>query len=212
MGCIAERMARFSTPASRAFTDRLASLPGGMGRDPKLLKVFSVAGQPLGESDLISQVDLGSVIGAIRARGAGEFYQGSTGRRFVNAANAVGGRLTEEDLRRYRVQWEEPVLFEIPTSITNVGGQSLMLPPLDNLAAKRAAWMWQLLRAQSSGRASAPVARATKIVRASARAMTQMETPLTLSAGRVLGARGSATQSDASRCKWWCNGIRHRRY
>lgn len=185
---IAEREARFEGLASRAFVTRIAALPDGLGADSEFLDIFAPDGQGVTEGQPVEQIDLATVIGAIRSRGAGEFYQGPTARRFIAGANAVGGRLTEEDMRRYGVIWEEPYLRRMPTTFTSVGGESLMLPPLRHRSAQRAAWMWELLLEQNY-QADANIAdRKEKIVAASSRAMVENRDPRNTSAGRVMTA------------------------
>ena len=53
---------------------------------------------------------------ALARGGAAEFYTGETGQQMVADIRAAGGILTMQDLRDYRVRWEQPVRYPLPGS------------------------------------------------------------------------------------------------
>jgi gamma-glutamyltranspeptidase / glutathione hydrolase len=55
---------------------------------------------------------LGGVLRRIAARGAAGFYEGETADLIVAEMQRGGGIMTHEDLKRYRVAWRDPVVFE----------------------------------------------------------------------------------------------------
>ena len=65
------------------------------------------------EGDLLTWPSLGRTLRRLAAGGAAEFYHGQTARRLVEDVRAAGGRLTMRDLRNYRVQWREPVTYQL---------------------------------------------------------------------------------------------------
>ncbi len=109
----AENLARFGHPVSRAFAARIKGVGDALFRDAGLKKVFATEeGKPVGENDVLTQTDLSTVLGRIRARGAGDFYTGPFARQVVEAFNGAGGSLTAADLRDYRPRWMKPI--EVP--------------------------------------------------------------------------------------------------
>ena len=194
---VAERLAHFEATASRALIRHLATVPGGVGRDPSINRIFLRDGVGPVEGQALQQLDLARTFAAIRRRGAGDFYQGSTARRFVISTNEVGGQITIEDMRRYAVKWNKPTQFEVPSSLTRLGGESLILPPLDHVSAKRAAWMWQLLRHAGFDYDLTSSARADIISKASSRAMVMPFTDQSLDFGDVVNVWSQSVPSGA---------------
>ena len=92
----AENMARFGVPVSRALARDLArsSTP-----------VVGPNGNPLAESEVMTQSDLANSLDALRARGAGDFYLGR-----MAAALAAGsqGEFDADRLRSVMPQWASP--------------------------------------------------------------------------------------------------------
>lgn len=182
---LAERLARFEAVTSRALVKRLQAMPDGVGPDPLVQNLFVNDASGIAEGKGLQQLDLATTLGTIRARGGGDFYQGQSARKFVEAANAAGGRLTLEDMRRYSVLWQEPMIFDTPTGLTKLGGQSFVLPPADTVAARRAAWMWRLLGHGGFTHDLGSPKRAEVMAHAGARAVLVGDDPVTASVSQV---------------------------
>lgn len=103
----AETLARFGNQVSRAFAQDLKQIPPALLADPEIRKIFSPGkgGRLIQEGDFLKQLDLSSVLGRLRARGAGDFYTGLLGRQLVAAVARAGGSLTLDDLRAYAPRW-----------------------------------------------------------------------------------------------------------
>jgi gamma-glutamyltranspeptidase/glutathione hydrolase len=106
----AESSARFGRPVSRALAaDLLAALPI-LERDAELRQMFfNAEGTPYREGELLVQRDLSTLLSAIRARGAGEFYNGPQAQRFTESAAAQGATITIEDMRGASVAWRPAI-------------------------------------------------------------------------------------------------------
>lgn len=101
-----ETLARFGHPASRAFVRRSAAAKQRLLADPFLQKTYlREDGSSLEEGDTLVQYELAATLSRLRTRGIADFYGGELGRRFVEAAQAVGGKVTLADLRAYRAVW-----------------------------------------------------------------------------------------------------------
>lgn len=102
----AEQKARFGVRIPRIMTNVLAkfgrsAIKGKRGR----AIFFDVAGTPLGEGDILRQVDLAVTLGRIRTAGPGDFYSGLLARKYSDGVHSAGGWLPIEDLRSYRPNW-----------------------------------------------------------------------------------------------------------
>ena len=101
-----ETLARFGHPISRALVRRSASSQQRLAGDPLLRKTFLHAdGSNLQEGDQLVQFELASALTRLRTKGIADFYGGELGHRFVEEAQAAGGKVTLEDLRAYRAVW-----------------------------------------------------------------------------------------------------------
>ena len=58
---------------------------------------------------LFFQKDLAKTLRSVARLGSAYMYSGAWGKRFVNAIQNEGGKVTLEDLRRYEVIWSEPL-------------------------------------------------------------------------------------------------------
>ena len=103
----AETLARFGNQVSRAFARDLKQIPPALLADLQIRKIFSLGkgGRLIQEGDFLKQLDLSSVLGRLRARGAGDFYTGLLGRQLVAAVARAGGSLTLDDLRAFAPRW-----------------------------------------------------------------------------------------------------------
>jgi gamma-glutamyltranspeptidase / glutathione hydrolase len=84
---------------------------------------------------------LGATLREIAADGPGSLYGGGLGRRLVECVRRLGGFLTQEDMRRVRVEWVEPVsvgygdyrLYELPAPGQGIAALQMLrlLEPID---------------------------------------------------------------------------------
>jgi len=95
----AEQLARFGTPASRAFVRDLTLVAGPLMADPNARAVFAPGGVPLKEGSTMVQPDLGGTLSQLRTVGVGDLYQGTLGNRLEQASAVAGGGMTLADLR-----------------------------------------------------------------------------------------------------------------
>lgn len=103
----AETLARFGNQVSRAFAADLKQLPSTQIVDPEFFRILGKKNERrfIKEGDFLKQLDLSSVLGRLRARGAGDFYLGLMARQLVNAVTEAGGSLSPDDLRAYTPHW-----------------------------------------------------------------------------------------------------------
>jgi gamma-glutamyltranspeptidase/glutathione hydrolase len=84
-----------------------------LSRLPETKAIFiKPDGSWVGEGDLFKQPALAATLRRIAARGADEMYTGEWGKRLVEAVRHDGGKMTQDDLKNYRVIWSDPL--EIP--------------------------------------------------------------------------------------------------
>ncbi|MEE9318194.1 MAG: gamma-glutamyltransferase [Rhodospirillales bacterium] len=103
----AETLARFGNQVSRAFATDLKQLPSTQIVDPEFFRILGKKNERrfIKEGEFLKQLDLSSVLGRLRARGAGDFHLGLMARQLVNAVTEAGGSLSLEDLRAYTPHW-----------------------------------------------------------------------------------------------------------
>jgi gamma-glutamyltranspeptidase/glutathione hydrolase len=119
----AEQLARFGTPASRAFVRDLTLVAGPLMTDPNARTVFAPGGVPLTEGTRMVQPDLGGTLSQIRTVGVGDLYQGMLGRRMEQASAEAGGGLTIADMRAALPKTLSPI-------VVSAGNDSVaFLPP-----------------------------------------------------------------------------------
>lgn len=106
----AERLARLGHRVSRALAAELTRAATPLYNEPSATAVFAPEGRLLGEGQFLTQPDLASVLGQIRANGAGAFYTGQLARRIVAGVEEAGGTLTFEELSAYRPSWKTPMI------------------------------------------------------------------------------------------------------
>lgn len=99
----AENLARFGSIVSRAFATDLRTHAGYLATRPEAASLFRKGNTPylVGEGDRVSRPGVAGVLGRLRARGVGDFYQGQLARDFIADANRKGGKLTYDDVRSY---------------------------------------------------------------------------------------------------------------
>jgi len=124
----AEQLARFGFRPSKALRHELNALWPLIQRDPTALKVFGGdTGSVPTDKTVLRQVQLASMIGQIRIRGAGVLYSGSVSQTVSDSIKNVGGTVSVSDLRGFVPEWRIPVatpFFDSRTLFT--------APPPDN--------------------------------------------------------------------------------
>ncbi len=84
-----------------------------LSRLPETRAIFTKPdGSWYGEGDLFKQPRLAVTLRRVAERGADYMYGGEWGKRFVEAVRREGGRMTLEDMRRYRVVWSDPLAID----------------------------------------------------------------------------------------------------
>jgi len=86
--------------------------------DPGLRSVFvnPRTGEIWNEGDVYTYKSLGETIQAIAKNGPGVLYDGPIGESLVADIQKAGGIITMDDLRNYKVQWEETVSYKLKNS------------------------------------------------------------------------------------------------
>jgi gamma-glutamyltranspeptidase/glutathione hydrolase len=95
----AEQLARFGTPASRAFVRDLGVVAGPLQADPGAAAAFFRNGQPVAEGVPVLQPELAATLAQLRQAGVGDLYQGVLAHRLEDTARQAGANLTLADLR-----------------------------------------------------------------------------------------------------------------
>lgn len=91
-------------------------------------------GEFFAEGDLLEQPAVARILRSVAGEGAEYMYRGAWAEKFVAAVRADGGRMTLEDLARYRVSWTEPLhvsyrgfdVYSIPHAFALAGGLNLL--------------------------------------------------------------------------------------
>lgn len=145
----AERLARFGNHVSRAFARRIATVPAGAFRQEGARGIFLVGGKAAREGDVIHQVQLATVLAAIRLRGAGDFYTGDVARRLAEGMSQLYGvHVSVADIRKYRPRW-------IPTAKLDVGNNVLHMP--EGAKAEAAIALWKKIEAEGPRAATSAI-------------------------------------------------------
>jgi gamma-glutamyltranspeptidase/glutathione hydrolase len=105
-----ESLARFGAPTSRALAREMATAGDRLAQDPAVRAIFSRPdGKLRDEGEPMQQVELASVIGAIRQQGAGALYSGMLAKTLSDGATLMGATLTTEDLRVTLPQFRDAI-------------------------------------------------------------------------------------------------------
>ena len=131
----AENFARAGHPISRAFVRDMRSAAATLRGDPEARRIFALDDAEVEEGRVIRQLELSTVISAIRTRGAGEFYGGPLGRQFVEAVQQTGATMTVSDLREFRPQILQPLTREF-------GDDLIYFPPPPAAGGVITAQLW----------------------------------------------------------------------
>lgn len=162
----AEKLARFGNQVSLAFAEDLRKAAPATLADPGMRKIVAPGkgGTVAKEGDFITQTDLSSVLGRLRARGGGDFYAGLTARQFVAAVNRVGGSLSIEDMRAYKPDWRPTI------KIPYIEDTHFHFPTPPGPAGVLAAQMMGMLVKQGDWKSLSPEARAHLLAEVTGRA------------------------------------------
>ena len=139
----AEQLARFGTPASRAFVRDLALVAEPLLADPNARPIFAPGGKLLTEGATMVQADLGGTLSQIRVAGVGDLYQGVMGQRFALAATQAGGGMAQADMRSALPKTLPPIV--VPAGRDSA---AFLPPPADGGLAAAAAY--ETLRANQA--------------------------------------------------------------
>lgn len=135
----AESLARSGVTISGQLAGDLQRAADRIQTDAGARRIFTDAnGALLRRGDPLRQIELGSIIGQIRGRGAGAFYSGPLADRIVEGARQVGGSLSADELRAYLPRWRTAVSAYFGRDQVHVAE-----PPAT--AGLVAAQMWQML-------------------------------------------------------------------
>lgn len=173
----AERLARFGVPASRALVRKFAGGAERLRADTESWRTFRGAGgSGLGEGELLRQLDLSVVLGRIRARGVGDFYNGDTARNIVAGVQAAGGVLAIEDLRAYHPSW-------IPVLVGSYENHDIVFPGAPVAGGQIAHALWRGLDDGKSVAAASGADRQRIIAQAAAAVYKDIELRLATNFG-----------------------------
>ncbi|XP_017850879.1 scoloptoxin SSD14 isoform X1 [Drosophila busckii] len=122
------KLARDGHVVSRYLAAAIKSKLKQIQNDAALSDMFLDAqGQPVKENDYIKRVAFADTLERIADNGADELYNGGeTARKMVEDVKALGGIITIDDLKNYKVRWESD--GHISAKVT--GGYTLYTTPL----------------------------------------------------------------------------------
>ena len=146
----AEELARFGSYVSRAFARQLAQVPAADFRQQAARDVFVDRGKVLGEGSVVHQVQLATVLSAIRVRGAGDFYTADLAKRIADGLSSLYRvPVTVADVRRYAPRWVSTARLNIRTNV-------LHMP--EGAKAEAAIRLWKRVLDGDATAAAGPVA------------------------------------------------------
>lgn len=179
----AESVARSGAPASRAFINQLQPIAGPLFDDPLARSIFGHGdGTPLAEGELMQQLDLGATLSRLRLKGAGDFYTGRGADSLVEASKAIGGSLSQADLRAALPKWVAPLEVKY-------GDETAYFAPPPASAGLVEAEIWKLLAASGRYETAPAAARPHLLAEASSRAFADR--------ARWMNPEGTASQPPA---------------
>lgn len=134
----ARRYARDGFPNSKSVAQSLMDERYFLEQDPGARAVFYPEGKPLAVGENLVQPALAETFDAIATKGSIEFYEGELGRRWLAGIQALGSKLTMDDIKAYSAQWEPYIEAEydghrVVTSPPNTSG-FMMLRALQSIA------------------------------------------------------------------------------
>lgn len=96
-------------PVTPKLADYIAAEDPPFASNPTSAHVFTREGRPLAAGEVLVQRDLARTLRCISAKGRDALYGGEIGRAIARFSQELGGLLSEEDFRRYRARWDEPI-------------------------------------------------------------------------------------------------------
>ncbi|KAG1663987.1 Glutathione hydrolase 1 proenzyme [Nymphon striatum] len=84
----------------------------------KHLVINQDTGEFLKLGDVVKQPQMAETLEAIALGGVDEFYLGDTGSKYVKDVRDLGGILTMEDLKEYKVRWKDPLTTKFKSNMT----------------------------------------------------------------------------------------------
>ncbi|KAH8414868.1 hypothetical protein KR215_007592, partial [Drosophila sulfurigaster] len=122
------KLAREGHVVSRYLAAAIKSRLTQIQNDPGLSQMFlNEQGEPYEEHDYMKRTSLANTLERIANNGAGEIYDGGeTGVKFVEDIQKLGGIITVDDLKNFKVRWESD--GHISANVT--GGFTLYTTPL----------------------------------------------------------------------------------
>lgn len=158
-----EDLALHGTAVSRALAREIVTAGDKLRADPELAKIFVAAdGHLLAEGENLVQPELGSIIGQLRTRGAGDFYVGGISQRLVAFADTAGIPLSADSLHAALPKVVDPITV-------GVGNRTANFPPPPADGGMVLAELVALLTHTSSWAGASPGERAHLFVEASMR-------------------------------------------
>jgi gamma-glutamyltranspeptidase/glutathione hydrolase len=139
----AERLAAFGHDVSRAFREDLVAGRDRLGVEARRI-YLGTDGRVPDVGQRLRQPALGAALAGLRQRGVGHMMTGTFARTLSEGAREAGQPLTIADIRETVPSFETPLR-------TNVGKQTVFLPPAPVAAGPRAAALWGALNGESLG-------------------------------------------------------------
>ncbi|NKX54482.1 gamma-glutamyltransferase family protein [Arthrobacter mobilis] len=125
------RFARDGAPLARSMARAIHLERAALSADPGCRDVFLPGGTPLAEGELLRQPALAGTFERLIAHGPDEFYTGEVAGRWIAGLQALGSRISAEDVAGYAPTVERPIAgkafgLEVLTSPPNTQGFSLL--------------------------------------------------------------------------------------
>jgi gamma-glutamyltranspeptidase / glutathione hydrolase len=104
------RYAEDGFPMTAHFARAITTAAPLLGRDPMASRQFLPDGRKPQAGDILRQPALAASLRALQSEGVDAFYRGALGRSLIAGLAAVGGLLSEEDLRDHRTDPIRPLI------------------------------------------------------------------------------------------------------
>ncbi|CAK8533898.1 unnamed protein product [Lathyrus sativus] len=132
---------------SPTLSNYIATSENKIMSDPGLRNIYAPNGILLKEGEICSNVELGQTLEIVAKEGIQTFYNGTIGEKLVKDVREVGGILTMEDLRNYKVEITDAMvvnvmgytIYGMPPPSSGTLALSLVLNILDSYGSLDAA-------------------------------------------------------------------------